>query len=133
MIMIRAGGGAVREGIPDGNGALSVPGAKGPGIQVNEIGAGIVTDAAQFQIQAGFAQLARIASGQANVDGASQDVIAEFGHAGPLFAQSVIGLGGTVTGKDVKGSAASQLAANGIEQVHQLGIHGFDLAGAVVP
>lgn len=54
---------AVREGIPDSNGALSVPDAKGPGIHVNEIGAGIVTDSAQFQIQAGFAQLARIASG----------------------------------------------------------------------
>ncbi len=133
MIMIGADGGAVREGIPDGNRALSVPGAKGPGIHVNEIGAGIVTDTTQFQIQAGFAQLARIASGQANVDGASQDVIAGFGHAGPLFAQSVIGLGGTVTGKDVKGLAASQFTVYGIEQVHQLGVHGFDVAGVVVP
>ena len=68
---------AVREGIPDGVvGALSLPGSKASGIHVNEIGAGIVTDTAQFQIQAGFSQLARIASGQANVDGASQDVIA---------------------------------------------------------
>ena len=124
---------AVREGIPDGDGALSVPGSKASGIHMNESGAGIVSDTTQFQIQAGFAQLARIASGQANVDGASQDVIAGFGHAGPLFAQPVIGLGGTVTGKDVKGSTASQLTVYGIEQVHQLGIHGYDVAGVVVP
>ena len=50
MIMIGADGGAVREGIPDGNRALSVPGAKGPGIHVNEIGAGIVTDTTQFEV-----------------------------------------------------------------------------------
>ena len=124
---------ATREGIFYGDGALSVPGSKASGIHMNEIVAGIVTDTAQFQIQAGFAQLARIASGQANVDGASQDVVAGFGHAGPLFSQSFIGLGRTVTGKDVKGSTASQLTVYGIEQVHQLGIHGFDVAGVVVP
>ena len=125
---------AVREGTPVGDGTLTVPGSNASCIHVNETVAGIVADTAQFQIKAGFAQLARIDSGQANVDGASLDVIAGFGHAGPLFAQSVIGAGGPVTGKDVKGSTtASQLTVYGIEQVHQLGVHGFDVAGVVIP
>ena len=37
---------AVLEGILYGDGALSVPGSKASGIQVNEIVAGIVTDTA---------------------------------------------------------------------------------------
>jgi hypothetical protein len=62
---------AVREGTPVGDGTLTVPGSKASCIHVNEPIAGIVTDTTLFQIQAGFAQLARIASRQANIDGAS--------------------------------------------------------------
>ena len=97
----------VRVVIPGGDGALTVPDSKASCIYVNEIVAGIVTDPAQFQIKTGFAQLACIASGQTNVDGASQDVIAGFGNTGLLFTQSVIGLRGTITGKDMKWSTTS--------------------------
>ncbi len=71
--------------ILNGKGSLTSPGSKTSCIHVNEPIAGIVTDTTLFQIQAGFAQLARIASRQANIDGAPQDVIAGFGHAGPFF------------------------------------------------
>lgn len=100
---------------------------------MNEIGAGVVTDPAHSQIQAGLTQLARIASGQTNVDGTSNDMIAEFCDAGSLFAKSIIGFGATVTREDVKGSSAFQLTAYGIEKIHQLWIHGFDITGTMVP
>jgi len=100
---------------------------------VDEIGSGIVADAAEFQIQAGLPQPAGIASGQANIDGASQHMIAELGHTGALFAELGIRLGGAVTGNDVKGRTGTQPLAHGKEQVHQPGIHVCDVTGAVIP
>ena len=100
---------------------------------MDEIGLGIVADTAEFQIQAGLTQLAGIAPGQADVDGAPQHVVAERGHAFALFAQQGIGLGGAVTGDDVIGRTVAQPAVHGKEQIQQPRIHGFDGTGTVIP
>ena len=100
---------------------------------MDEIGSGIVADAAEFQIQAGLPKRVGVAPGQTDIDGTSQHVIAELGHPAGLFAQLGIRLGGAVTGNDVKGGTGAQAPAHGKKEVHQPGIHVFDVTGAVVP
>ena len=114
-------------------GPLAGPGSKRTGIKVDEIGSGIETDTADFQIEAGLPPLAGIATGQADIDGPPQHVIAEFGHTSGLFAEPGIGLGGAVTGDDVKWGSGAQLLAHVKKHVHQSGINGFNITGTVIP
>lgn len=112
---------------------LSGPGSKRPGIQVDEIRAGIVAHATDFQIEAGLTQLAGIAPGKANIDGPPQHVIAEFGNTCRFLAQPGIRLGGAVTGDDVKWGSGAQLLTHVKEHVHQSGINSLDITGTVIP
>jgi hypothetical protein len=100
---------------------------------MNKIGPPIVSDTTHSQIHACFMQFAGIAPGQANVDGTSLHVIAEFCHAGTFFSELGIGLGGTIAGDDVEWGCAVQSSLQACQKIHQARVHGFDITGAVIP
>jgi hypothetical protein len=106
------------------------------GVDVHEVGAGIVADAPQLQRCRCIAQVLELDAGHTNVDRFALDVQAVSRDAtvgAAAFLQHRIGLWRAISGNDVEGLVATQAAVQRKEQIEQLWIDGLDRVDTEVP
>lgn len=113
-----------------GEGTLPVP--HPAGIDVDEIGLGVVADPAFFNGCGGFAKFGQRDAGQSDVHGLSHHVQALFGDTVGAALECTIGGRGPISGDDLKGRINGHFVAHGMENVQQVGVDDFNFVGPVV-
>ena len=106
--------------------------ADAAGIDVDEIGLRIVTDAAELEGEGDALENRKLAIGDVDISGASKDVHAMAGDAFGAGGQHRIGGGSTIAGNQVEGLRTIEILMDGVKEVEQARVDGFDLVGAEV-
>lgn len=102
------------------------------GIDVYEIGLGVVPDSPSFHGCGCFSKFGQRAAGQPNVYGLSHHVQAVFGNATGVALEIVIGGRGPVSGDNLKRSVDGNFGTHCMENIEQIGVDDFNFIGPVV-
>ena len=102
------------------------------GIDMHEVGLGIIANSSSFHGYGSFSKFGQRAAGQSDVYGLSCHMQAVFGNAAGVTLEVTIGGGRSISGDNFKGSINGNFCAHGMENVQQVRIDDFYFIGPVV-